>query len=86
VRARASITVFVGGCVAALAACGGNEGQRSCPSEFTCGALVTNTCGQDGACDASKSCGAAKKLQAEGDEDACVAAWCSLGESYKACE
>ncbi|MDI3285243.1 hypothetical protein [Polyangium sp. 15x6] len=68
-----------------LAGCS-DEGQRSCPSDFTCADLVTNTCGESGACASSQSCVAAKKLEQSGDQASCEAAWCSLGESYKECE
>jgi len=63
-----------------------DEAQRSCPSDFTCADLVTNTCGEDGACGSSQSCAAAKKLEQAGDRGACEAAWCSLGESYEECD
>ncbi|TKD07849.1 hypothetical protein [Polyangium fumosum] len=69
----------------AMAGCS-DEGQRSCPSDFTCADLVTNTCGEDGACGSSQSCASAKKLEQAGDRGACEAAWCSLGESYKECD
>ena len=73
--------------LACLAAAGcSDEGQRSCPSDFTCADLVTNTCGESGACASSQSCEAAKDLQLGSDQAACEAAWCSLGESYKECD
>ncbi|MDI1445274.1 hypothetical protein [Polyangium sp. 6x1] len=72
---------------ACLAAAGcSDEGQRSCPSDFTCADLVTNTCGESGACASAQSCVAAKKLEQEGVQSSCEAAWCALGESYKECE
>jgi hypothetical protein len=72
--------------VAGISALGCSDGQRSCPSDFTCANLVENTCGADGACASSDSCNAAKKLQTDGNQATCEAAWCSLGESYEECE
>jgi len=81
---RALFGVLMFACLAA-AGCS-DESQRSCPSDFTCADLVTNTCGESGACASSQSCTAAKDLQQKGDQATCEAAWCSLGESYKECD
>ena len=78
------------------AACGGEPqnpvfatnaitGQRTCPPVVSCDDLVKFTCGHTDACGGSKSCKAARKLQAEGNDTVCETAWCHLGESYRAC-
>jgi hypothetical protein len=72
--------------ITCLGAAGCSDEQRDCPSDFTCANLVTNTCGESGACASAQSCTAAKRLQQDGDQASCEAAWCSLGESYKECD
>ncbi len=72
----ASVAVVAMGC----------DGQRSCPSDVSCADLVGFTCGTSNECADASSCAAAKRLEIDGDQAACEAAWCSLGESYRECE
>jgi hypothetical protein len=64
----------------------GCDGQRSCPSDFSCAELVKLTCGETGQCSSAQSCTAAKRLEADGDPGACESAWCGVGEAYVECE
>lgn len=71
--------------IAGLAALG-CDGQRSCPSDFSCAELVTLTCGESGQCATAQSCVAAKRLENDATTSTCEAAWCSLGEAYRECD
>lgn len=64
----------------------GCDGQRDCPSDFSCAELVKSTCGANDECASAQSCTAAKRLQTDGDQATCESAWCSLGEAYRECE
>ena len=64
----------------------GCDGQRSCPSDFSCDELVKLTCGENNECASSQSCTGAKRLQTDGDQMVCLSAWCSVGEAYRECE
>jgi len=64
----------------------GCDGQRSCPDDFSCAELVKLTCGENGECSSAQSCTAAKRLQTDGDQNACESAWCGVGEAYVECE
>jgi hypothetical protein len=64
----------------------GCDGQRDCPSDFSCAELVKLTCGANDECASAQSCTAAKRLETDGDQGTCESAWCSLGEAYRECE